>query len=224
MHLLVTAKPAIANPTRQQPGAYRSAEWLTNRYSISVLPSVESLDSLRRRAQPSGGRKPLIGFANPLPSPDFVPARKPEQVASVTRGQRRLATIRRGLPAAILSRQSVDTPALRAFLKEKLLTYSEDELRAVGGILGADSEALLMGPRATETAVKQKDLSVYRVIYFATHGYVAGRNGLTEPALALTMPKELDEFDDGLLTASEIAQLRLDADLVVLSACDTAAG
>jgi CHAT domain-containing protein len=226
LHLLVTTKPVIANPTRKQPGAYQSAGWLANRYAISVLPSVESLESLRRRAQPSDGRKPLIGFANPLPSPDFVPTPEPERVASAQRGRGRIAKLRRGLPAAIWSRQGVDTNALRAVLKDKPLKNSEKELTAVGEILGADSEDLLMGPNATESAAKLKDLSGYRIIYFATHGYIAGAfNGsLTEPALALTMPKQPNEFDDGLLTATEIAQLKLDADWVVLSACETAAG
>jgi CHAT domain len=47
---------------------------------------------------------------------------------------------------------------------------------------------------------------------------------LAEPSLALTLPKQPSELDDGLLTASEVAQLKLNADWVVLSACNTAAG
>ena len=50
------------------------------------------------------------------------------------------------------------------------------------------------------------------------------REGLGEPSLALTLPNEPSELDDGLLTASEVAQLELNADWVVLSACNTAAG
>ena len=45
-----------------------------------------------------------------------------------------------------------------------------------------------------------------------------------EPSLALTIPKQPSELDDGLLTASEVAQLKLNADWVVLSACNTIAG
>jgi CHAT domain-containing protein len=48
--------------------------------------------------------------------------------------------------------------------------------------------------------------------------------GLAEPSLALTIPNEPSALDDGLLTASEVAQLKLNADWVVLSACNTAAG
>ena len=58
----------------------------------------------------------------------------------------------------------------------------------------------------------------------ATHGLVAGElAGVSEPALVLTPPAEGTEADDGLLTASEVAQLKFDADWVILSACNTAA-
>jgi CHAT domain-containing protein len=71
--------------------------------------------------------------------------------------------------------------------------------------------------------VKRMALADYRVVYFATHGLVAGDvAGLREPSLALTLPKQPTELDDGLLTASEVAQLKLNADWVVLSACNTA--
>ncbi|MEZ5773241.1 MAG: CHAT domain-containing protein [Hyphomicrobiaceae bacterium] len=67
------------------------------------------------------------------------------------------------------------------------------------------------------------------MIEFATHGLVAGEvEALTrleaEPALALTLPVAISADDDGLLTASDAARLRMDADWVVLSACNTAAG
>ncbi len=62
-------------------------------------------------------------------------------------------------------------------------------------------------------------------MHFATHGLVAGDlSGLAEPALVLTPPAAPTDADDGLLTASEIAALKLNAEWVVLSACNTAAG
>jgi CHAT domain-containing protein len=62
-------------------------------------------------------------------------------------------------------------------------------------------------------------------LHFATHGLVAGAlKGVAEPALMLTPPAAPSEEDDGLLTASEVMQLKLDAEWVVLSACNTAAG
>ncbi len=69
------------------------------------------------------------------------------------------------------------------------------------------------------------DMSGRQVIVFATHGLVPGHvNGLTQPALALSSPKVAGVEGDGLLTMEEILKLKLDADWVVLSACDTASG
>ena len=81
------------------------------------------------------------------------------------------------------------------------------------------------GARANEKTVKTLDLSGYRVIAFATHGLVPGDlDGLTQPALALSAPQVADVDGDGLLTMEEILGLRLNADWVVLSACNTASG
>lgn len=81
---------------------------------------------------------------------------------------------------------------------------------------------LLLGAEATETALKAAPLAQAGVIAFATHGLVGGAyRNLVEPALVLTPS---GDGEDGLLTAAEIAQLNLDADWVILSACDTSAG
>jgi len=69
------------------------------------------------------------------------------------------------------------------------------------------------------------DLSRFRIVAFATHGLLPGDlEGLTQPALALTAPAIAGVEGDGLLTLEKILPLRLDADWVVLSACNTAAG
>ena len=82
-----------------------------------------------------------------------------------------------------------------------------------------------MRESATETRVKSIELSNACVVAFATHALVAGElEGVAEPALVLTPPEVGTQADDGLLTASEVAQLELDADWVILSACNTAAG
>jgi len=101
-----------------------------------------------------------------------------------------------------------------------------DELRAIAKVLNAGDGAVFLGNQATERAVRNTDLSDSRVLAFATHGLVAGQiSGAAEPALVLTPPAVASAEDDGLLTASEIARyLKLDADWVILSACNTAAG
>ena len=91
--------------------------------------------------------------------------------------------------------------------------------------IGGPDSIVLLGADATEAAVRGARLTDVGVLAFATHGLIAGRAaGILEPALVLTPATAGDAANDGLLTTSEIAQLTTDAGLVVLSACDTAAG
>ena len=72
--------------------------------------------------------------------------------------------------------------------------------------------------------MKALDLSKTNVVAFATHGLIAGEiRGWAEPGLVLTPPATASNNDDGVLTASEVAQLKLHPGLVILSACNTAA-
>jgi CHAT domain-containing protein len=82
-----------------------------------------------------------------------------------------------------------------------------------------------LGPAANEQQVRTMKLDDRRVVMFATDGLVPGDiDGLTQPALALTAPAIAGVEGDGLLTMEKILGLKLDADWVVLSACNTAAG
>jgi CHAT domain-containing protein len=113
------------------------------------------------------------------------------------------------------------------------LPETGDELRQVAKTLGAGADAVITRAQASEATVKTLSqsgaLENYRVVYFATHGLVAGEvekllNFRAEPGLALSLPAVANDFDHGLLTASEVADLKLNADWVILSACNTAAG
>ena len=213
-HLLVKSRPPLAQPNRKQLAAYREADWLVRSHAISVLPSVGSLEALKQKLSEPAERKPLIGFGNPIFNWEQRVAQNENEVAL------------RGRPGKFPARSAfrngtrLDREALRSL---EALPETEDELKTVARFVGGAAEDLKFGGDATETAVKQTDLARYRVVYFATHGLVAGDAGLGEPALVLTLPRTATEFDDGVLTASEIAMLKLDADWVILSACNTAA-
>jgi CHAT domain-containing protein len=89
----------------------------------------------------------------------------------------------------------------------------------------ADPERdVFLGKDASEDRVKTMNLSDRKIISFATHALVAGDlDGLDQPALALSSPSVTGDKEDGLLTMGEIMKLKLNADWVVLSACNTAA-
>lgn len=117
------------------------------------------------------------------------------------------------------------TPDATALSELPALPETREELREIARALGEDRGVVLTGDVATEAAVRNADLGAYDVLAFATHGLVSGEiNGLIEPALVLTPIEGGGSENDGFLTASEIAALRMDADWVILSACNTGAG
>jgi CHAT domain-containing protein/Tfp pilus assembly protein PilF len=206
-HVLVTKKP---EPAAAMDDRYRQAAWLLNDKAITVLPSVASLRALRVFAKASRATKPFIGFGDPL-------FRRSGGESKRT-GARSVQPYQSYFNGAV-----VDIDRLRAGLPA--LPETGDELRAVARELGASDGDLKLGAVASVTTVKATPLEQYRVIEFATHGLVAGEvGGLSEPALVLSLPGKPTAEDDGLLTASRIAKLNLDADWAVLSACNTAAG
>ena len=107
------------------------------------------------------------------------------------------------------------------------LPDTASEVRNVARVLRAADDSLFLGARANEANLRGQDLSRYRVLYMATHGLLPGELKCQgEPGLVLTPPSAVAQSraEDGLLEASEVAGLTLNADLVVLSACNTASG
>ncbi|MBW8296635.1 CHAT domain-containing protein [Sphingopyxis sp.] len=99
---------------------------------------------------------------------------------------------------------------------------SADELVTARNAMGGDAGTLLTGGAFTDSAVKTRtDLNDYRIIHFATHGLVTAPRPAcpARPALVTSFG---DGDSDGLLTFQEIFDLKINADLVILSACDTA--
>jgi CHAT domain-containing protein/tetratricopeptide (TPR) repeat protein len=207
-HVLVTEKTTDLSD-------HRSTAWLVRRHAVTVLPSVASLKALREVAVRAPAPQPYLGFGNPI----FTPAPSgsaPGQTAAS--GRTRLAAVMRGSNARF--------DDLRRALHP--LPDTADEVRAVARTLGVPPSQVKLGPEATERAVKIARLSDYRILHFATHGLDASQTARfserAEPALALTLPQTPSLQDDGLLTAGEVAALNLNADWVILSACNTAAG
>ncbi|MGA7324297.1 MAG: CHAT domain-containing tetratricopeptide repeat protein [Rhodomicrobium sp.] len=230
--VLVTAPPA--------DGANKSAAWLIREHALTVLPAVSSLKALRRVARPSTATKPMIGFGNPLLDGDqgnrvFGDYFKKRAELGRERQQcGKTASQGGALPSGPL--RGVTLLAMRggladvSFIRFQVpLPETADELCAVASDVHADPDEIYLGARATEREVKRLSesgrLAQYRIVHFATHGALAGQvQGNAEPGLLLTPPAVPSEEDDGYLTASEIAGLKLDADWVILSACNTAAG
>ncbi len=215
-HLLVTEKSPAALP--ESPVGYRNAAWLIKRQAVTVLPSVASLKALRGFGRKDEAIKPMVGFGDPVFNPKADAAGAGTTVAKTA--ARSLTT---RSYTDFWQGAGVDYKQLAKDLPP--LPDTADELRTVAQDLGAPASDIHLGKDASVTTVKVTRLADYHIVYFATHGLVAGDiKGLAEPSLALSIPAKPTAFDDGLLTASEVAQLKLNADWVVLSACNTIAG
>lgn len=213
---LLPSKPVALGRNPLPFAAYADVPWLIRERAITQLPSVSTLYALRHfPPQQRGERSIFLGFGDPLfnlrqaseSRNEFAPAK----LAGRSIGLRVSPGTRNASSAGIADLARLPDTAT--------------ELRDIASALKADAaNTVHLGKAANETTVKTSKLADYRIVAFATHGLIPGDlNGLAQPALALSNPEVTGEKDaDGLLTMEEILSLKMNADWVVLSACNTA--
>jgi len=173
-------------------------DWLVRRFAVTVAPSPAALVAQRESMRPSRAEFEFLGVGDPR-------FRAFNGIQS--HGLRGISVILRqslaGLP---------------------LLPETRDELQQMAGNFPAGDTALLLGENATKPTVAHNHPDRFRVLVFSTHALMAGQlPGLPEPAIVLTPDGGRSDEWDGLLMASDVASMNIDADLVILSACNTAA-
>jgi CHAT domain-containing protein len=226
------------HPMASKAEDFEGAGWLVEKHAISVVPAVSSFLALRSRNDRGRGgisqrfEGTYLGLGNPAlaGTPACPKTRIPErcsQLIEVAANQTdRIVKRAFVVPAqTYVGGGRANVQAIRAICP---LPETQVEIRCVAESLGGAKQRVIFGERLTESELKRIPLDRYRIIHFATHGLLADEvlqlgSSDAEPALVLTPPRLATGEDDGLLKASEIAQLRLDADLVILSACNTAA-
>lgn len=176
---------------------FRGIRWLGRDKAISTALSPASFRDARR-APPSAAGQAYLGLG------------QNEPVGRVTQ-----AALVRGLP------ESTD-PGCALPAASWNRPIADDELVAASRVFGAGRSDLLTRAAFTDTAIEQRgDLDMFRILHFATHGVVTPpRPGCpAQPALVTSFG---GPGSDGLLAFGDVFDLDLDADLVILSACDTA--
>ncbi len=227
--LLATQNVKPAPDQNGQPlfTGYRTVPWLIRQVAVTQLPSVTSLTTLRTAAAAKGERKPFIGFGDPWFSEKEARAAIAEQGALIAMqiAGGGLVAMRKA-PVKLRSAPHTDGVDSAELAQLPRLPDTAEEVKEVASALRADpAKDVYLGAQANENIVRTMNLADRRVIMFATHGLVPGDlDGLNEPALALSAPQVAKVQGDGLLTVSKILGLHLNADWVVLSACNTAAG
>jgi CHAT domain-containing protein len=208
----------------KQPGkgansfiGYQNAPWLMRKIAISQLPSVNALAALRGFDRKANPMQNFIAFADPYFS-------KEHAGNGFKQSANHLAT--RGIPLNLRNAPKTSKVSSAELALLPPLPDTSLEVKEIAKVLGANDEDIYLHEKASVKKVLATDFSKKSIVMFSTHGLVPGElDGLTQPALALSSPEVTGEGEgDGLLTMDKILELKLNADWVVLSACNTASG
>jgi hypothetical protein len=192
-------KAKLASP---RPLDYVGVAWL-GAHSYNSIALSASAFYQARISKPSRAAKPFYGYGDPV-IPD-----NPENFSSVRPEGSSTAA-----DQELCARYRYSLTLMRALPESR--TEVTEVASAVGGRAAGD---YAFGPDFTDTGVAQKtDLAQYRVLYFATHGLLDDGNPCLKTSLLTSFG---GHGSDALLELDKIARLRLDADMVVLSACNT---
>jgi CHAT domain-containing protein len=177
-------------------GDYRKVPFLLKRFALSYVPAPQTFVRLRQ-IKGSQAPEPYVAFGN-FEKPTYA------QFA---------ATFPRDRCASDLDalQQLADLPG------------TNDELLEVGRLLDVRNRDIVLGDDFTKAKLERTNLKKFRVVHLATHAFLPSElHCLSEPSILMSAPAKAVNADDAFLYSGEILQLPLDADLVILSACNTA--
>lgn len=208
---VLTRKPYAGKDPGQAP-------WLILDTAISHVPTASGWLALKRQAKQASGSQALLAWGDP------VFDNKSQKLVSTEQGHVRAGgSLRSALQTGI---EQADASSFLNYGKLPPLPETRDEVLQLAKILGANpAQDLLLGSEATRASVLKSNssgqLGKKQVVVFATHGLLAGDlPNLNQPALALAATANPNESP--LLTLEDVLSLKMNADWVVLSACNTA--
>ena len=191
-----------------------TVQYLGEKYKISYYPSASVMTTMRRFKESPKSSNPLFALGDPVydDSDSRYSLKKSENIALAAADKTPGLNLRSAL--------------VRSGFSLPRLPETRDEVLRIGELFGykTNNPNIKLDMDATKSELLKSNLGNYRFIHFATHGILSGDIPyILEPALVLTQPGNRNP-DDGFLKMSEILELKLNADAVVLSACKTALG
>lgn len=227
-HLIVAAGGALGRIpfgvllTKPTQTVTDQSPWLIKQAAITHVPSIAAWLAVKQTARGMVASEPLVAWGDP----QF--AQVAASAATSIKSTRQI-NLQRGVKAVDLEKE--DPRGAIRYADIPALPETRDELLSIASVLKANPEKdVYFGKNATKASVLESsrsgEMRKKRVVAFATHGLMAGDlPGLNQPALALSATgNEADSRLGALLTLDEVLGLRLNADWVILSACNTAAG
>jgi CHAT domain-containing protein len=187
---------SVSGPDLSQASDLSQAPFLIRKVAVSHVPSVASFVNLRQGAKTVQATRPWFGMG------DFTPPTLRQATATFP----------------------VDAcgDSARAFADLPPLPGARKELEVARALLGAEKSDEMLGASFTARNVIATPLKNYRILHFATHALLPGElRCQAEPAVVTSTPPGAPDATGGLLTASQIEQMDLDAELVILAACNT---
>ncbi len=225
-HLIVATSGALAQlpmavltRSAQAPASANAGAWLINDFAISHVPTANGWLSLKKLGQQPSSSQALMAWGDPLfdTQAQKVAAATPSSVVRSSVSLRSMDPTKRSL---------METDTYVNYSKLPSLPETRDEVLELAKIMSANpAQDVLLGAQATRQSVLNSSnsgvLSHKKVVVFATHGLLAGDlPNLNQPALAMASSNNPNESP--LLTLEDVLSLKLNADWVVLSACNTA--
>lgn len=206
---------ALAVPTSMNARGSGTAAFvpLVVQHEVTSIPSASTLAVLRRELR---GRAPAEKVVAVFADPVFD--KTDERLGGNAGGHHGIVNATETIAASNAAAQSSDeAPALAR------LPYTREEADAILGLVPLAGRKAALGFEANRAAAMSDDLSKYRIIHFATHSFLNSAHPQLS-SIALSMLDRQGKPQNGYLRAHEIFNLKLDAELVVLSGCRTGLG
>jgi CHAT domain-containing protein len=179
-------------------GDYRQVPFLLRRLALSYVPAPRILVNIRKGHAVGSDLRPFIGFG------DFRPATAAQLTASFPPG-----------------RCGEDYRLLQGL---RPLPETRTQVTTIAQQLGAGPGDVVLGEAFTKERLAAPDLGQYRIVLLATHAFLPTNTlrCITEPAITVSAPPGAPNAGGEFERVRDVEKLKLNADLVALSACDTA--
>jgi CHAT domain-containing protein/Tfp pilus assembly protein PilF len=198
-------------PARHGASAELRPTYLLEKFAIVYGPSASALVAVKEMNREQGAPpKTLLAFGDPLVDTPAAPAKNGAEATRSASPE----------PATKPEATVADEYAERGFSFSRL-PYTRAEVLGISNLYAANQRQVYLGEQAREETVKAEKLEDYRYIHFASHGFIDE----TQPSRSgILFSRDSHSTDDGVLQMGEIMRLKLNADLVTLSACSTGLG